>query len=140
MTEITVIINFDGYWLDENKGDLPEKSGIYCVYECTYNKQENIVNVQKLIYIGEAENVKNRVANHENYKNWVKHVRLGNELCFSFGRVGATDRARVEAAMIFKHEPPENDEYIDSFPYDRTTMLLSGMTALLNTSFTVNKT
>jgi hypothetical protein len=140
MAEKTLTVEFDGYWRDENKGGLPAKSGVYCVYGCTHNVTEKTVSIHKLIYIGEAEGVRSRVTNHEKYKDWLKHVQRGNELCFSFGGVGATDRARAEAAMIFKHKPPENDEYVDSFPYDRTTMSLSGKTALLNTYFTVNRT
>jgi len=140
MAEKTITIEFDGYWRDENKSGLPAKSGVYCVYECTHNVNEKTVSLHKLIYIGEAEDVKTRVANHEKYQDWLKHVRSGNELCFSFGGVGTTDRARAEAAMIFKHKPPENDEYVDSFPFDKTTMSLSGKTDLLNTSFTVNRT
>ena len=140
MAEKTIMIKFDGYWRDENKGGLPAKSGSYCVYECTYNVEEKNVSIHKLIYIGEAEDVKSRVADHEKYEDWLNHLRKGNELCFSFGGVGATDRARAEAAMIFKHKPLENDEYVDSFPFDRTIMSLSEKTALLKTYFTVNRT
>ena len=139
MAEKTINIEFAGYWRDEIKGSLPAKSGVYCVYECTRNVMEKNITIHKQIYIGESENVKNRVANHEKHEDWLKHVKKGNELCFSFGGVGATDRARAEAAMIFKHKPPENNEYVDSFPYDRTTISLSGETALLNTHFTVNR-
>ena len=139
MAEKTIAIEFDGYWRDENKGGLPAKSGIYCVYECTHNVAEKTVSIHKLIYIGEAEDVKGRVADHEKRRDWLKHVQRGNELCFSFGGVGATDRARAEAAMIFKHKPPENDQYVNSFPFDKTIVSLSGQTTLLNTSFTVNK-
>ena len=139
MAEKTIDIEFDGYWRDENKGSIPAKSGVYCVYECTHNVKNKTVSIHKLIYIGEAEDVKDRVANHEKYKDWLKHVKKGDVLCFSFGGIGVTDRARAEAAMIFKHKPPENDEYVDSFPFDKTTMSLSGKTALLNTSFTVNR-
>lgn len=42
--------------------------------------------------------------------------------------------------MIFKHKPPENTEYVDSFPFDQTTTDLSGKTKLLHTSFTVYRT
>jgi len=140
MAEKTITIEFDGYWRDKNKDSLPAKSGIYCVYECTHNVQEKTVSIHKLIYIGEAENVNSRVANHEKYGDWIKHVGKGNELCFSFGGVGSTDRSRAEAAMIFKHKPPENDEYVYSFPFDSTTISLSGKTALLNTHFKVNRT
>jgi len=140
MAEKTIAIEFDGYWRDENKSGLPASSGVYVVYECTYNATEKTVSLQTLIYIGEAADVKGRVANHEKYQDWLKHVRRGNQLCFSFGGVGAADRDRGEAAMIFKHKPPENDEYKNSFPFDRTTMSLSGKTALLTTHFTVNRT
>jgi hypothetical protein len=46
----------------------------------------------------------------------------------------------MEAAYIFKHKPPENEEYIDSFPFDQTTVNSSGITRKLNTSFTVKRT
>lgn len=32
MAEKTINIKFDGYWRDENKGGIPEQSGVYCVY------------------------------------------------------------------------------------------------------------
>jgi len=140
MVEKTITVKFDGYWRDENKGELPAKSGVYCVYECTHNVNESTVSIRKLIYIGEAADVRSRVANHEKYEDWLKHVRRGNELCFSFGGVGSSDRARAEAAMVFKHKPPENSEYVDSFPFDKTTMSLSGKTSLLTTYFTVVRT
>lgn len=140
MAEETITIEFKGYWRDENKGGLPAESGIYCVYECTHNATKKTVSIQNLVYIGESEDVKSRVANHEKYRDWLKHVRRGNELCFSFGGVAATDRPRAEAAMVYKHRPLEADEYVDSFPFDRTAVSLSGKTRLLSTHFTVSRT
>ena len=140
MSEGIITIEFAGYWVDENKGALPAESGIYCVYECTLNARKKTVTLQKLIYIGESEDVRSRVADHEKYGHWLKHVGRGNELCFSFGGVAETVRRRAKAAMIYKHRPPEADEYVDSFPFDRTTVSLSGKTRLLNTYFTVSKT
>ena len=140
MAEQTYSVEFDGYWRDLKKGGVPAKSGIYCVYECTFNAQTNKVSLNKLIYIGESGNVRDRIANHEKYEDWKKHVRQGNELCFSFGAVASTSRERCEAAMIFKHKPPENTEYRNEFPYDKTAMNLSGKIALLTPTFTVNRT
>ena len=139
MAEQTFSIEFDGYWRDQNKGGVPAKSGIYCVYECTFNAQANTVSLNKLIYIGESENVHDRIDGHEKYDDWKKHVRSGNELCFSFGAVPGASRERCEAAMIFKQKPPENTEYRESFPFDETTMNLSGKVALLTPTFTVNR-
>jgi len=140
MAEKTISIKFAGYWRDEDKSGVPDQSGVYCVYECKYNKAKNTVSLLTLIYIGEAENVRNRIADHEKRQDWLKHVGPGNELCFSFGAIGSADRERAEAAMIFEHKPPENEEYKHSFPFDRTTMSLSGRTALLSTNFTVERT
>lgn len=116
------------------------KSGIYCVFECTSNAQGKTVSLNKLIYIGEAGNVHDRIADHERYDDWKKHVRSGNELCFSFGAVPSTSRERCEAAMVFTHKPPENTEYRDEFPFDKTTMKLSGKITLLTQTFTVYRT
>ncbi len=140
MATQTYNIEFDGYWRDENKDGLSSKSGVYCVYSCIYNRSKNTVSIKKLIYIGEAVNVNSRVANHEKYDDWRSHLKSDEELCFSFGGVGAEDRDRCEAALIFKHKPPENEEYVNSFPFDQITMRLSGKTALLSTNFTVYRT
>ena len=140
MSAKTISIKFKGYWRDKDKSGVPAQSGVYCVYECKYNKNNDSVSLLKLIYIGEADNVQERIANHEKYQDWLKHVRFGNELCFSFGPVLSTDRERAEAAMIFKHKPPENEEFKDSFPFDQTRISLSGEIALLEIYFTVERT
>jgi len=140
MSAKTISIKFKGYWRDKDKSGVPAQSGVYCVYECKYNKNNDSVSLLKLIYIGEADNVQERIANHEKYQDWLKHVRFGNELCFSFGPILSTDRERAEAAMIFKHKPPENEEYKYSFPFEQTTISLSGEIALLKIYFTVERT
>ena len=140
MAAQTFTIELDGYWREANKGSIPAKSGVYCVYSCVHNANEKTVSIKKLIYIGESEDVNDRVSAHEKLPDWKKHLKSGEVLCYSFGGVTATNRARCEAAIIFKHKPPENTEYVSSFPFDQTTMNLSGKTALLSTSFTVNRT
>lgn len=139
MAEKTITISFDGYWRDENKSGVPAKSGLYCVYSCTYDVNNKTVSIHNLIYIGEAGDVRSRIANHDKYNDWLKHVKKGDELCFSFGAVESSDRSQAEAAMIFKHKPPENEEYLDSFPFDKTIMSLSGKTAKLYENFTVHR-
>lgn len=39
--------------------------------------------------------------------------------------------------MIFKHKPPCNTEYVDSFPFDETTVRTKGENSLLSPDFTV---
>lgn len=133
-------IDFDGYWREENKSSIPSKSGIYCVYSCTHNEAEKKVSLSKLIYVGEAADANGRISNHERLPDWKKHLSKGEQLCYSFGAIGGDYRERCEAAIIFKHKPPENTEYVNAFPFDETTMSLAGKTAKLQTSFTVKRT
>lgn len=135
----TFEIDINGYLLEANKQSLPKHPGIYFVYEATFEKEKDTVSIQQLIYIGEAKQLHERIINHEKYENWKKHVGEGNTLCYSTGRVPRALRERVKAAYIFKHKPPENDEYVDNFPFDQTTIKSFGNTARLNTDFTVNR-
>jgi hypothetical protein len=136
----TISLKFDGYWREQSRGGIPSKSGIYVVYEGTYKPQSDTVSLQKIIYIGEAEDVNERIKEHEKWQDWKKHCGPRNELCFSFAYINNPNRERGEAALIYKHKPPVNDEYKYNFPFEETTMDLSGKTALLNTDFTVYPT
>ncbi len=140
MASKTISIKFDGYWPDENKSGIPPHSGVYYVYACIYNEEKKTVSLHTLVYIGEAGNCKSRIAGHEKHKLWLKHLKSGQVLCYSFGPVPSVDRDRAEAALIFKYKPPENTEYTNSFPFDDTTMSLSGETDKLVTKFTVKRT
>ena len=131
----------DGYWLEKSISGIPARSGVYCVYACRYNPPpDDTVTITKLIYIGESANVNERIANHEKWPIWKKHLGSGEVICISFGYVAPEDRQRVEAAMIYEHKPPVNDEYKHNFPFDTTTISLSGKTKLLKTNFTVYRT
>ncbi|MDD5093588.1 MAG: GIY-YIG nuclease family protein [Dehalococcoidia bacterium] len=139
MTEQSYDLEFKGYWPEENRWSIPAISGIYCVYECTFDPQSKFVSLNELIYIGGADDVNSRIATHEKYPFWKKHVLPGNELYFSCALLNAKYRDQCEAAMIFEHKPPENHEHHRSFPFDRTIVSLSGKTELLHTHFTVEK-
>ena len=134
-------LSFDGYWRAPNAGRLPAKAGIYCVYAGTHDIRGNTVSLRKLLYIGEAANVRDRVGHHERRPDWARELHLGEVLCFNSALIApATDRQRAEAAMIYEHKPPCNTEYVDSFPYDQTTISTSGRNALLREHFTVYRT
>lgn len=136
----TIKLEFDGYWREVNLGSVPARSGIYLVYVCTYNESRDTVTLNKLIYIGEAENVHDRIAGHEKWPKWREYVPKGSEICFSFAGVTSSDRERAEAALIYYHKPPCCDEYIDSFPFEDTTVVSSGRCAKLSSPITVKKT
>ena len=132
-----ISLNFEGYWREINKSFIPEKSGVYCVYACAYNASEKTVSLRKILYIGESENVRNRISNHDRLSDWKKLLYSGETLCYSFAFVSATDRLRAEAALIYRHKPPCNSEYVYGFPFAETTIKTSGRNDLLLSEFTV---
>ena len=138
MTTQSYQLQFDGYWREPDREGIPAKSGIYCVYTSKYNSHTDKVSLNKLVYIGESLNVKERIANHEKWPDWHRHLRPSEELAFNFAPI-SSGRERAEAAMINWHKPPENTEYANEFPYDRTTITTSGRNTLLTGRFTVEK-
>lgn len=140
---MTIQLDFDGYWWEPNANSLPSSAGVYCVYTCTYNanvKPKPTVSIAKLVYIGEAGVIRERVTNHELWPTWRKQCTSGQVICFSASLVSPeTTRQRAEAALIFKHKPPVNDEHTHSFPFDTTTINASGKNASLAASFRVKK-
>lgn len=133
-------VPIQGYWRDKDKSGIPNHSGVYFVYGATFNQQNDKVNLHQLIYIGESDNVNTRIQNHDKYDEWKRYLSTGQELCFSLSAVIGDNKIRVEAAYIFKHKPPLNTEYKDTFPFDQTTVISDGATSLLITNFTVTRT
>lgn len=140
MMNKTINLEFNGYWREVNQGGIPNNSGVYLVYRCVFNQSDQSVTLNKLIYIGEACEVKKRIENHEKKPMWQKKLQLGEQLCFSFASIASPDMERAEAALIFKHRPECNEEYTTSFPFDSTTVNSSGRCYSIETSFTVNRT
>ena len=131
-------LEFDGYWRGANIAGLPASSGIYCVYACTHNTHSGNVSIRKLLYIGESENIRERVDGHERWDDWRNELQHGEELCFNAALISPkSDRERAEAAMIYEHKPPCNVEYVDHFPFDTTSIRTKGKNHLLRAIFTV---
>ena len=137
MDNLNFSLEFAGYWRYKRKGSVPKDPGLYCVYTCIYSGKRKSCSLQKLVYIGASEDVRACIADHGRLDDWESHIDTGEELCFSFAPAGLETLERLAAAMIFKHKPPENTVFKDSFPFDPTTLTLSGEAGFLSKSFTV---
>jgi len=139
----TISLNFDGYWREVNKSSIPEKPGVYVVYVCKYIKPKQgeigTVTINKLIYIGEAQNANERISNHEKWSVWRKEVPEGSTICFSFAGVISPNRERAECALINHHQPKCNDECKDSFPHETTSVVSTGKNRLIDSPIKVEK-
>lgn len=135
-----IYLCFDGYWLEDDLGGTPEQSGIYCVYSCTYNQSSNTVSIKRLLYIGESGDVRGRLSNHERLPDWKRALQFGERLCFAAAKVSPIDRERAEAALIFRCQPPLNNEHTRHFIYEDTEIVTSNKNYKLPPVFTVRKT
>ena len=123
----TIRLTLDGYWIEEaySKNDIPKEPGVYCVYSCTFNKLYNDISIRKLIYVGESDNVRSRITEHERLEDWKRHLRKRETLCYSFAPIAdEDDRERAEAAIINYFRPPENTDYVNGFPFESTRIRL----------------
>lgn len=138
MTAKTYILNFGGYWTEIDS--LPTGSGIYCVYACN-DISDSTVLLRRLLYIGEAANVRSRVSGHERWNDWSGYLQAHEKLCFNTALISPRqDRERAEAALINKHKPPCNYEYKNRFPFAKTSIQTKGRNGLLQSNFTVYRT
>lgn len=116
---------------------MPAYSGIFIVYDTIYNLATDTVSLQKIIYIGEAENIRERIENHDMLETWKQYAQPGNELSFSAAHIDSSFRTRIKAAFIYHFKPPANSVFTDKYLYPPTRMVLSGKTAWLKSEFEV---
>lgn len=133
----TIKLDFEGYWRDAHKKGIPAYSGIYLVYRCTYSSGKDKVSLKELIYIGESENVHDRIQNHDRYEDFIDQLEPGEMLCFACANVDHPDRERAESALIYKYKPILNDMSTEGFNYPPTEIICSGKHAFINDEIVV---
>jgi len=139
MAEATIIVHINGYWREEDTSIILTHPGVFFVYESKYNPDENTVDLLNLIYIGEAQNIRERIRTHEKFSLWKNFIKPDNELCFATGNVEEYFRERAKTAYIFGNNPIANNGRFTQFPFDTTTLISTGKTALLKPTLTIRK-
>lgn len=131
-------LNFEGYWRDINKGGLPTYSGIYTVYRCRYNDDVDTVSLIEIIYIGQAENIRDRHKNHEKLELFKTQLKSEEELCYSCSQVDKGSLDLVENALVFAQKPRLNDQLREKYNYKPARFKLDGRVALMKyTDFSI---
>ena len=123
MDEYPYWLNFQGYWLEEHQQYVPNESGVYCVYSCEFDSVSNTVNLKDLIYIGNSENVQDRIAKQTQSQNWHEKLSNGDKLCYSFAPVyplSFSNDQEVASALLLNliAELPKCNDKIPLLPDD----------------------
>lgn len=128
-------LEFKGYKMLDELAQLPQASGVYCVYSCSYDSWLQRYEVKQLLYIGEADNLHKELSRVALQALWQKHLTMDQMLCFSFVEVAESDRFMVESALVTEHRPPLNEAYQERFVTENMVIFNSGKSHLLNSSF-----
>jgi len=130
MAEISATLNWEGVWEikeDHIPSTIPDEEGIYMVICGKRSDESNNWDTSsyELLYIGEAEEVRSRIAEHEYWPLWKenceKHILLKVAKC----ELGTTKRQKVECCLIYKYKPTCNDECKDNFPHKNDTIQIT---------------
>src|SRR5574344_1109081 len=106
MKNMIIILDFKGYWLEDNKEDLPAKRGVYLVYTCFYDMAIDKVLLKNLIYIGKAENVRSRIQLYEKNELFKRECSIGETICYSYADISDKDELDMaENALVFAEKP-----------------------------------
>lgn len=130
-------IKFSGYWSEYNRGLLPRRSGVFCVYRAYFDDQAKTTTMHELLYIGAAPNVNECLADHAQAGQWRACLGPTDSLSFSFGSVALTDLAACEMALVMQHRPRCNLSVPTVYSFGRVALKLTHRTPLLHTRFTV---
>lgn len=122
---------FKGYWRDCNQENVLEVSGVYLVYRCVYNADSKTVRLVELMYIGQADNVRMRIANHDKYDLFLSECEANETLCYSVAEVAKSDLNIVENALIYAQKPRLNGTNKDNYNYDAAEFHLEGRCKLM---------
>lgn len=133
----TININIEGYWREKHRTGITSLPGIFFVYESKHNPATDTISLFRVIYVGEADNVRERINAHPLYSSWKNFVHDGNELSFATAYVDGKKRTQAKAGFIFHLKPLANTNYKDVFPFEKTVITVSGKTNLISTSFEI---
>ena len=145
MTDRPFELSYRGFWelgstfyiLIEDS--IPNCSGIYSVYACKRERANVIRSSLRLIYIGEADHVRDRIQNHDKRTKWEECLESGEGLCIAVADFPWVEdnRKSVEAALIYKHPelPLINEKHRESYDGPDISVETEGMNDGLKNSF-----
>lgn len=125
-------LRFEGSISDYQRQSMPTYGGVYLVYRGIWSEKDRLFFCREIMYIGQAENIRNRHENHEYRQLFWSQCRPGEIVFYSFAEVPERARSIVEAALIYHTKPRLNTQGKDCYPFPSTHVLSSGACALLD--------
>ncbi|PWV74918.1 hypothetical protein [Halomonas sp. A11-A] len=130
-----------GYWTEATLREVPDESGIYCVFRAAKDPETEEMDVQELLYVGEHRSARHGLQHDGHRDKWLAFPQPDEEVWYAVGLCGHANRERLAAAMINAHKPRFNSDspYLDRFPFDDTTVHIYGKKHKLQSIFNVER-
>lgn len=143
----TVELTFTGFYQEKQIENIKTVDGVYVAHACTLHvdkEGKETCTPLRVIYIGMGtgtDNVHVRVGQHKNndHPTWKKHLNEGEHILYSYAECPADIVHDVEAALIYRNQPKENDASKDKYTGGThfLTVKSTGMIGTLKSSITV---
>lgn len=130
------VLEFDGYWNENEGGDLPAEAGIYCAFAGWHDYQHAKTYPNRLLLISDCSNVRQTIKEHAHLDDLKIFLKEDEKLIYSFSPL-VFGRHQAAAAMVFAHKPIANPRFKHSFPFEPTQIHLKGRTWMMQPCFTV---
>ena len=110
--------------LDVSSLDPPSESGIYCIFA----GKPDYDRLGKLIYIGKAEDMKERFGNHEKIDDWENEAGSKTLYCSIawICDISENELSEIECEMIYRYQPIVNIKCKNNPPKNRPKIYATG--------------
>lgn len=135
-------VRFGILFSEDDIKDIPDNSGVYCIFASPKNRQIGQFSLGFPIYIGESAEMKTRIGNHFADEVLLDSLKPNEKLLVSTSRVislqdGESDedaRARVEAVLVYRLQPTFNKKFKKQFRFESSIVSVEGP-GVLNGNF-----
>ena len=123
---------FQGYRRDAKIDGLPHESGVYIVYRGVYSPPDTCT-LKEIIYIGKADDINDRLRNHDRRPDFEKELRPGETLYYAYAVVTQDENKKaLENALICSQKPRLNIDLRDNYVHEISDFNISGACALVD--------
>lgn len=122
MARIKVGLQWDGVWRIERDcvaKSIPSNAGFYmvlCGQRCSDSERWD-PGTYHVMYIGEAQNIRSRIVNHNEWDCWEEHCQENILLKAASCSLHEEERKKIECCLVYNVKPICNQICKDNFPH-----------------------
>jgi len=97
-----------GPWHEDELREVPASPGVFCVCACLPDDSRQGWRLLRPVYIGVAQDVRQRVMDSEDWDSWRELAGPGHQLCIGYLPAPPGRQAMLQGAMVAYYRPLGN--------------------------------